>query len=140
MKGSQKRRMYIVSSCLTSVWILIHIWIIVLYGFLEWTISYSWDYYLVLIASQVNGDLFLHNFILISLLILSSYYDCQNCLNKMDQRLTSQTERDASLSEFILSRSEMIKQSVSAANIILGFPLFITIGYVFVGFSGVLST
>ena len=138
IQESQKRRMYIVSSCLTSVVIFIHIWIVVLHVILESNMGYSWDY-ITFVSYQVNGDPYFHSLVWVSLLILSSYYDYQNCLNNIDRRLKSGTERDATLSEFILCRAEMMKQSVSAVNIFSGLPLLVTIGFIFIGFSGVLS-
>ena len=136
---TEKWRMRIVSSYLTSISILIHIWIIVVNVNLESQTNHSWDYYIVFVALQVNGDLYFPTLIWVSLLILSSYYECQNWLNNIDQRLTPRTERDVTLPDFILSRAVMIKQSVSAVNRFSGFPLLITISYMFIGFSGVLS-
>ena len=139
MEDAQKRRINIVSSFLTIIWILIHIWSTVTFAILELTTSHSWDEYIVFVSFQVNGDLYFHSLIWISLLILGSYYDCQNCLNDINQKLTFQSERDATLSQCILSRAAIIKQSVSAVNTFSGFPLLITIGYIFIGFSGILS-
>ena len=139
MEQSQKRRINIVSSSLTSFSILVHIWMIFVNAILESKTSYSWENYLVYTSLQVNGDFYFPSLIWISLLILSCYYECQNCLNNIEQRLTSGAERDASLPDFVLSKAMMMKQSVSAVNMFSGFPLFVTIGYIFIGFSGVLS-
>ena len=139
MEEAHKRRINIVSSCLTIIWILIHIWTTVTFVTLELTTSRSWDDYIVFGSIQVNGDLYFHSLIWISLLILSSYYECQNCLNNIDQKLTLGTQRDATLPDLVMSRAIMIKQSVSAVNMFSGFPLLVTIGYIFIGFSGVLS-
>ena len=135
----QKKMLYIVSSCLTIILILIHIWTITLFAILESTTSYSWDNYIVIISIQVNNDFYIHSLTWISLLILVTYYDCQNCLNNINRRLTFQSERDSTLSQFILSRVEIIKGSVSAVNMVSSLPLLITIGYIFIGFSGVIS-
>ena len=139
MKEHQKRKMFIVSSCLTSISILIHIWFVVVNAILESNTIYSSDKYLVFVILQVNGDLYFPSLVWVSSLILSSYYVCQNCLKSIDQRLIPRTERHASLPDFILSRATIIKQSVSAVNIFSAFPLLVTIGYIFIGFSGVLS-
>ena len=139
MEQSQKRRMKIVSSCLTTVSILIHIWMIFVNAILESKPSHSWQNYLLFLSLQVNGDFYIPSLIWISLLILSSYYECQNCLNNIEQKLTPGTERDATVPDFVLSTAMMMKQSVSAVNMFSGFPLFVTISYIFIGFSGVLS-
>ena len=139
MEDAQKRRLYMVSSCLTIIWILIHIWSTVTFAILELTTSHSWDDYIIFVSIQVNGDLYFHSLIWISLLIIGSYYECQNCFNSIEKKLTLRTERDATLPSFVMSRAIMIKQSVSAVNMFSGFPLLITIGYIFIGFSGVLS-
>ena len=57
----------------------------------------------------------------------------------MEQNLTRGTERGTHLADLIMSRVITIRQSVSAVNMFSGFPLFISIGYIFIGFSGVLS-
>ena len=139
MEQSQKRRMKIVSSCLTTVSILIHIGIITVTAIQQWKSSYSWEYHIVLVSTQVNGDFYITSLIWISLLILSSYYECQNCLNNIEQKLIPQAERGDTFPDFVLSRAIMIKQSVSAVNFFSGFPFFVTIGYIFIGFSGTIS-
>ena len=139
MKKPQKRRMCIISSCLTTVMILIHACLVVEYTILESKTNYSWDNYITMVSIQVNGDLYFHSLTWVSLLILGCYYNCQNCLNNINRSLTLQSERDATLSQFILSRAAIIRRSVSAVNRFSGFPLLVTIGYIFIGFSGILS-
>ena len=139
MQKPQKKRMRIISSCLTTVTILIHAWVVVEAAILELTTSYSWDNYIIVVSNQINGDLYFNSLIWVSLLILCTYYDCQNCLNDINRILTLQSETDATLSQFILSRAAIIRRSVSAVNSFSGFPLFVNITYIFIGFSGVLS-
>ena len=139
MKEHQKRKMYIVSSCLTSISILIHIWIIAVNAILQSNTDYSREDYLFFLILQVNGDLYFPSLTWISLLILSNYYECQNCFHNIEQKLTPGTERNATFPDFVLSRAIIIKQSVSAVNILSGIPLFVTISYLFIGFSGTIS-
>ena len=139
MKEHQRRKMYIVSCCLTSISILIQVWFIVINALLQSDTSYSWDDYLIFVILQVNGDLYFPSLTWVTLMILGSYFVSQNYLKDIDKRLTRRTDRDAPLPDFVLSRAIIIKQSVSAVNMFSGIPLFVTIGYVFIGFSGVLS-
>ena len=139
MKEHEKRRMCIISSCLTSISILNHVWTIVVNAILQSKSSHSWEDYLIFVTLQVNGDLYIPTLTWIFLLILGNYFVCQNCFNNIDQKLTPRSERDATLPDFVLSNAIMIKQSVSAVNMFSGFPLSICIGYIFFGFSGVLS-
>ena len=139
MKEHQRRIMLIVSSCLTGISLLIYIWFIVINALLQSNTGYSWNDYLIFIILQVNGDLYFPSLTWVSLLILGSYYECQNCFHNIEQKLTPGAEGNYSLPDFVLSRAILIKQSVSAVNMFSSFPLFVTIAYVFIGFSGVLS-
>ena len=87
IKDHQKRKICIVSSCSTSISILLHIWIIVVKGVMESISGYSWDTYIVVLSLQINGDLYIPTLTWVSLLTLSSYYECQNYLNDIEQRL-----------------------------------------------------
>ena len=139
MKEHQKRRICILSSFLTIISILINIWFIVVNALLKLNTIYSWDDYFIFVLLQLNGDLYFPSLTWVSLLVLGSYYVSQNCFKDIHQNVTRRSERHALLADFILSRAIIIKQSVSAVNIFSSFPLFVTIGYIFIGFSGVLS-
>ena len=100
-----------------------------------WTI----DLYLNNISIVSLADQNVHGFTWISLLIILCYYSCKNELKKIHETPVSESAGSQQISGIIADQASLILESVFHVNRVAGIPLLMIIGYIFIGFSGVLS-
>ena len=101
--------------------------------------TWSIDLYFNHISIISLADQNVHGFTWISLLIIMCYYSCKNQLKKIHETSVSESAESHEISEKIASQASLILESVYHVNRVAGIPLLMIIGYIFIGFSGVLS-
>ena len=135
----QQQKLRVFSICLTSIWIIVHIWFKFVYTISSSnTSTKSWIEYGLLITVITGVDHNIHVLVWVILLAVSYYYTCKNSLEKIKIEIITCKVYECCCRTVVIESLGMHKR-ISAFSNLSGPPLLLILVYTFVAVSGTLS-